>query len=205
MEIGESHRRAQRRMTPSPARPSRGVARLRHLTRLLVAHHTLDDLDAWRTEVQREAERLIPLLEHDSAAAVRAKAWRMVAFVHGVVCHWQETADALERAISAARLAEDARQVARLSSSYVMALSEGPTPIPVAIERAEEVLAYGLVDRQAEAVALLTVAPLHAMSGDFERAREIATQGGGPAAVGRGGRDRRADVGRPVPNRADGR
>jgi class 3 adenylate cyclase/tetratricopeptide (TPR) repeat protein len=148
------------------------------LTRLLVAHHTLDDLDAWRTEVQREAERLIPLLEHDSASAVRAKAWRMVAFVHGVVCHWQETADALERAISAARLAEDARQVARLSSSYVMALSEGPTPIPVAIERAEEVLAYGLVDRQAEAVALLTLAPLHAMSGDFERAREIATQGG---------------------------
>jgi class 3 adenylate cyclase/tetratricopeptide (TPR) repeat protein len=147
------------------------------LTRLLVAHHTLDDLDGWRTEVQQEAERLIPLLEHEEAAAVRAKAWRMVAFVHGVVCHWQETADALERAIAAARLADDQRMVARLSSSYVMALTEGPTPAPVAIERAEEVLAYGLVDRQAEAVALLTMAPLHAMSGDFDRARELVTQG----------------------------
>jgi len=148
------------------------------LTRLLVAHHTLDDLDGWRSEVQQEAERLIPLLEHDDAAAVRAKAWRMIAFVHGVVCHWQETADALERAIAAARLADDHRMIARLSSSYVMALAEGPTPAPVAIERAEEVLAYGLVDRQAEAVALLTMAPLHAMSGDFDRARELATQGG---------------------------
>ena len=91
-------------------------------------------------EVQQEADRLIPLLEHEDAAATRAKAWRMVAFVHGVVCHWQETADALERAIAAARLADDQRMVARLSSSYVMALSEGPTPAPVAIERAEEVL-----------------------------------------------------------------
>ena len=53
------------------------------LTRLLVAHHTLDDLEGWRSEVQQEAERLIPLLEHEDAAAVRAKAWRMVAFVHG--------------------------------------------------------------------------------------------------------------------------
>jgi tetratricopeptide (TPR) repeat protein len=148
------------------------------LTRLLVAHHTLDDLESWRTEVQQEADRLIPLLEHEDAAATRAKAWRMVAFVHGVVCHWQETADALERAIAAARLADDQRMVARLSSSYVMALSEGPTPAPVAIERAEEVLAYGLVDRQAEAVALLTMAPLHAMSGEFDRARELASQGG---------------------------
>ena len=102
----------------------------------------------------------------------------MVAFVHGVVCHWQETADALERAIAAARLADDQRMIARLSASYVMALAEGPTPAPVAIERAEEVLAYGLVDRQAEAVALLTMAPLHAMSGDFERARELAARAG---------------------------
>jgi class 3 adenylate cyclase/tetratricopeptide (TPR) repeat protein len=144
------------------------------LTRLLVAHHSLEELDGWRSEVQHETDRLIPLLESEEAAAVRAKAWRMVAFVHGVVCQWQETADALERAIAAAKLADDQRMIARLSSSYVMALTEGPTPAPVAIERAEEVLAYGLVDRQAEAVALLTTAPLHAMSGDFERARELA-------------------------------
>ncbi len=37
------------------------------------------------------------------APAALAKAWRMVAFVHGTVCRWQETADALERGIHYAR------------------------------------------------------------------------------------------------------
>ena len=37
------------------------------LTRLLVAHHTADDLDAWRADVQRETDRLIPLLEQEDA------------------------------------------------------------------------------------------------------------------------------------------
>jgi ATP/maltotriose-dependent transcriptional regulator MalT len=58
-----------------------------------------------------------------------------------------------------------------------MALSEGPTPAFEAIERSEEVLSYGLVDRQAEAVALLALAPLHAMIGDLGRARELSARG----------------------------
>jgi class 3 adenylate cyclase/tetratricopeptide (TPR) repeat protein len=148
------------------------------LTRLRVAHYTLDDLDGWRAEVQRETDRLIPRLEAEGEVAVLAKAWLMVAFVHGTVCRWQETADALERAIHNARLAGDARKLARHSASYVMALSEGPTPAPVAIERAEEVLEYGLVDRGAEAIIMLSVAPLHAMAGDFERARELTAAAG---------------------------
>ncbi len=148
------------------------------LTRLLVAHYSVDDLDVWRADVQREADRLIPLLGDEGAASVLAKAWRMVAFVHGTVCRWEDTANALERAIGSARVAGDVRQLARLSASYVMALSEGPTPAPEAIERAEEVLGYGLVDRQAEAIALLALAPLHAMSGDFDRARELTARSG---------------------------
>ncbi len=143
------------------------------LTRLRVAHYTLDDLDDWRVEVQRETDRLIPVLEAAGASSVLAKAWLMVAFVHATICHWQEAADALERAITHDREADDARKLARHSASYVMALSEGPTPVPVAIERAEEVLAYGLVDRGAEAIIMLSIAPLHAMSGEFDRAREL--------------------------------
>ena len=112
--------------------------------------HTTEDLDALRAEVQHETDRWIPLLEEIDAPAALAKAWRMVAFVHGTVCRWQETADALERAIHYARMAGDARQTARLSGSYVMALSEGPTPAPEAIARAEEALRLGLVDRQAQ-------------------------------------------------------
>jgi class 3 adenylate cyclase/tetratricopeptide (TPR) repeat protein len=181
MEIGE-FAEAQRRLDAAVA----GAAELGDqtleadaiLTRLRVAHVTLDDLDAWRAEVQRETDRLIPVLEADGDVAVLAKAWLMVAFVHGTVCRWQATADALERAIANARLANDPRKLARHSASYVMALCEGPTPAPIAIERAQEVLAHGLVDRGAEAIIMLSIAPLHAMSGDFDRARELTEVAG---------------------------
>ncbi len=148
------------------------------LTRLLVAHHTVEDLDAFRAEVRREVDRVLPSLNGDEAATVRAKAWRMVAITHGIVCLWQETTDALEHAIAAARRAEDARLVARLSAQYVLALSEGPVPATEAIARAETVMSEGLVDRQAEAVVLLELAPLRAMIGDVETARELYAQGG---------------------------
>jgi class 3 adenylate cyclase len=160
------------------------------LTRLLVAHHTIRDLDTWRQEVQREVDRLTPLLDGDEAASVRAKLWRMVAFVHGTVSQWQAAAGALEQAIAAARIAGDSQRIARLSASYLYALCEGPTPVDVAIERAEEVLGLGLVDRQAEAIILLTIAPLHAMARRFDRARELAARGEellkelGAAAIG---------------------
>jgi class 3 adenylate cyclase/tetratricopeptide (TPR) repeat protein len=146
------------------------------LTRLLVTHHTMEDLEAWRSQVQQNAERLLPTLQADEDAAVRAKAWRMVGFLHGTVGHWRETADAVASAIEAARLAGDARQVSRLSASYLYALSEGPSPAAEGILRAEELMASGLLDRQAEAILLLVVAPLHAMSKDFDRARELASR-----------------------------
>jgi tetratricopeptide (TPR) repeat protein len=148
------------------------------LTRLRVEHYALEDLDAWRIEVQEETDRLIPMLEGEGAPSVLAKAWLMVAFVHATVCRWQAAADSLERAIAHDREADDARKLARHSASYVMALCEGPTPAPVAIERAEEVLRYGLVDRSAEAIIMLAIAPLHAMSGDVDRARELAGDAG---------------------------
>ena len=181
MEIGEFAQAQERLDEAVAAAAASGDTALEAdaiLTRLLVAHHTVTDLDAWRGEVQREADRLIPQLEEVGAAGVLAKAWRMVAFIHGTACRWQETGDALEHALRNARAAGDPRQLARLSASYVMALGEGPTPAPEAIARAEEVLALGLVDRQAEAVAVLALAPLYAMSGDITRGRELGTRAG---------------------------
>ena len=57
-----------------------------------------------------------------------------------------------------------------------MALSEGPTPAPEAIERADEVIGLGITDRQAQALALLQLAPLYAMSRDFDRARDLVAR-----------------------------
>jgi tetratricopeptide (TPR) repeat protein len=146
------------------------------LTRLLVTHHSIEDLDAWCAEVQTTTDRLIPQLGQPSAAGVLAKAWRMVGYTYGSTCQWRETALAYEKAIRSARIAGDARQLARLSSGYVLALSEGPVPAFEAIERTEEILRDGLVDRQAEALVLQALAPLYAMTGELERARELAAR-----------------------------
>jgi len=147
------------------------------LTRLLVRHHATDDLDAWRAEVKRETATLIQVLEEREAYNEAAKAWRMVAFVHGIACEWEETAAAQRRAIHYARLAGNARQEARMSGAYSISLWSGPTPLPEAIAACEEILARGLASRQSEALVLCSLSLLVAMNGEYDRARELYRRG----------------------------
>ena len=143
------------------------------LTRLIVRHHTAEDLEAFRQEVERECLRVIPILEREAAHSELAKAWRLLGFVHGSVCRYGAAADAVQRAVEHARLAGDTRQEARNASAYTMAALHGPTPVPEAIARCETLLAQGLANRQAEAFVLRTLAHLRAMQGDFEQSREL--------------------------------
>jgi predicted ATPase/class 3 adenylate cyclase len=142
-------------------------------TRLLVRHHVEENLERWREEVTREAERLIPMLQEQRADAELAKAWRMLGFVHGSVARYGEAAAAVQEAVEHARRAKDARQEARMASNYIQAALYGPTPAAEAIEQCERLAAEGLNDRQAEALVLCCLAQLRAMQGDFERAREL--------------------------------
>jgi class 3 adenylate cyclase/tetratricopeptide (TPR) repeat protein len=141
------------------------------LTRLLVQHHTTDDLAAWRGEVERQTSRLIPLLEGIGAHAELAKAWRMIQFVYGPVCQWGKQVEVAQRGLDHARLAGNRRLEARLASSYVMGLCEGPTPVEEAIARTGEIIDGQLPDRQAEAMVRCLYAYLLAMKGDFDAAR----------------------------------
>jgi predicted ATPase/class 3 adenylate cyclase len=143
------------------------------LTRLLARHHVADNLERWRDEVTREAERLIPVLREQRADAELAKAWRLLGFVHGSICRYGEAAAAVKEAVEHARRANDARQEARNASAYTLAALYGPTPAAEAIEQCEHLAAQGLSDRQAEALVLCSLAQLRAMRGDFDRAREL--------------------------------
>jgi predicted ATPase len=143
------------------------------LTRLLVRHHATDDLSAWRAEVADVTGGLIPILEEREAYPELAKAWRMVAFVHGITCEWEAVAEAEQHAIRYARLAENARQEARLAAAYSIALCAGPMNVAEAIARCTEILDRGLHHRQSEAVVRCSLALLHAMRGEFDRAREL--------------------------------
>jgi hypothetical protein len=143
------------------------------LTRLLVRHHASTDLDAWRKEVDGETQRFIPILEGQDADYELAKAWRMVAFIHGPVLRWQQVAAAQQKALGHARKAGRPRQEARASSGFTIALRDGPTPVADAIARCEEIIDAGLVDRQAEALVLCSLSYLEAMRANFARAREL--------------------------------
>jgi predicted ATPase/class 3 adenylate cyclase len=147
------------------------------LTRLYVRHHTAEDLEGWRAEVEREAKRAIEQLEgHETAHAELAKAWRLLGSVHGIVLRYGEAAEAVQKAVEHARLAGDRRQEARNASAYTLAALHGPTPVPEAIERCERLLVQGLANRRAEGQVLCVLAHLRAMQGDFEDARELSTR-----------------------------
>jgi class 3 adenylate cyclase/tetratricopeptide (TPR) repeat protein len=146
------------------------------LTRLLVSHHVAPDLDAWRAEVDGETMRIIPLLDAETSPAVLAKAWRMVAFVHGTVCRWEETALAADRTIHHARAAGDPRREARAAGALSMALCSGPTAVPDAVARLEAILGNGLVDGQAEAVVLFSLGVLDGMAARFDEARDLCAR-----------------------------
>jgi predicted ATPase/class 3 adenylate cyclase len=146
------------------------------LTRLLVRHHTAEDLGEWRAEVQREAERAIPILEELDAHAELAKAWSLLGFVHGSVLRYGEAAKAVQRAGEHARLAGDTRQEARNASAYLFLALSGPMPVDEVITRCEGLLNQGLASRLAEAAVLRSLAHLCAMRGDFARARELYTR-----------------------------
>jgi class 3 adenylate cyclase/tetratricopeptide (TPR) repeat protein len=146
------------------------------LTRMLVRLRQADDLEAWRHDVERETSMLIPLLKERNDHAELAKAWRMVGTIHATRCEWEATSKAYSQALEYARLGSKARLVARMSGSYSIALCDGPTPVPVAIEECEALLAAGMSDRQGEALVRFSLASLVAMSGDFAGARGLCRE-----------------------------
>jgi class 3 adenylate cyclase/type II secretory pathway predicted ATPase ExeA len=142
------------------------------LTRLFVRYHAADFGD-WREEVERETERLVPLLQAQGADAELAKAWRLLALVHASECRWEQTAGAQQKSIQHARAAGLRRQEARTTAAYTMSLSDGPTPVPEAIEGCEEIVRAGFGDIQSEAVVLCSLSTLLALDGSFAHAREL--------------------------------
>jgi len=63
------------------------------------------------------------------------------------------------------------------ATSYALAACWGPTPAPVAIERCNEVLEQVSASRLSRGWVLSILGHLHAMQGDFERARTLCRDG----------------------------
>src|SRR6266540_2140769 len=88
---------------------------------------------------------------------------------------WGARAEALERALEHARRVPDAREESTVVALLAQALEYGPTPVPEAIRRCEEIRDAAPDDASVAAIAS-TLGALHAMEGDFDEARELCEQ-----------------------------
>ena len=146
------------------------------IVRMLVRLYSAEPGD-WSTAALQVAEESIPLLEREGAHDELANAWRLSGQVHGIAARYLQIVSAIEKSIAHARLAGDARMVARAGLALSTTALYGPTPVPQAIEQCERIIADGLTNRQVEAIVMCTLAHLRAMNAEFETARDLYRRG----------------------------
>ncbi len=131
-----------------------------------------DDATDWSTSVAREIDFSLPLFEEAGDEAGQTLAWRLRTLMHGAAGRWADVADAADHVIEHARRAGDARAQTRASIAYADAIVYGPTPVPEAIVRGEQLARQSSGDQIALVTIKLQLAQLYAMQGQFERARD---------------------------------
>ena len=148
-------------------------ARLRQLLLELRTGST----EQWSDEAVPQIEDSIEVFRRVGDHAGLARAYRVLGYVHGTACNYADAAAACERALYHAREAGDRKEERVNATSYALALCWGPTPVDEAIERCEAILEQVTGNRLSRGWVLCLLAHLHAMKGEFERARELSRNG----------------------------
>ena len=143
------------------------------LTRMLVSMHS-GESGSWSDSVLELTIDLIPLLEQQEAHSELARAWRLVAMVQQMAGQLAKASGSIAQVIRHARLAGDERMVARSALGMTFNAVYGPTPALQAIAECEALIAGDFADRQVQNLIICKVAQLHAMVGNFEKARTSA-------------------------------
>ena len=140
----------------------------RQFARYLVAEGTTGD------ENVRLAREVMPELERLGDELGLARAWWLKSESDALACRWLERAEALEQALAHAHRAETGLDVAGTVSGLLsLALLYGPTPVPEAIARVEELLLEAGSDPALRATVSASLAGLLAMQGEADRARSL--------------------------------
>jgi tetratricopeptide (TPR) repeat protein len=105
-----------------------------------------------------------------------AKAWLAVAEVHLTTCRWGLSAEALERALPHASKA-GTQELVLVLTHLANSVYWGPTPVPDAIRRCEEILELGSGHLIVEANVLCYLGGFLAMQGRFDESKEQLTRG----------------------------
>jgi class 3 adenylate cyclase/tetratricopeptide (TPR) repeat protein len=125
--------------------------------------------DRYRVEVQQALE----LLERLGDEEGQSRAWRLLGLDSYLRCQIGRSEDEFQRAVEHARAAGDQRIEAGNLYALVQAAYWGPTPVAEGIRRCQAIRAQAEGSYRVEMSALHTLAGLHAMAGEFDRAREL--------------------------------
>jgi tetratricopeptide (TPR) repeat protein len=123
-------------------------------------------------DAQHEAEAILASLESLGDHGGAARAWRVLALLHGNAGRYDELADAAQNLIEAAGAADEPRLVRQGATGYAIGAVLGTTPVDEALEVCRRILSEVGGDRLAEAIVCGALAQLHAMQGDFAAARQ---------------------------------
>jgi len=127
-------------------------------------------------EARDQAETAARLFEELADEQGLSKAWRLWSELDLELCRWEPYRDTNERALFHARRAEDAHEEALALKSISRALIHGPTPLPEAIVRCEEICREWATNRRLAADAHVDLGFLFAMQGRAEDARAQFTR-----------------------------
>jgi class 3 adenylate cyclase/tetratricopeptide (TPR) repeat protein len=146
----------------------------------LAAHATLGKLELRLDSPDRGPERyradvqeVLSLLERLGDTQGQSRAWRLLGLDSYLRCQIGRAEDEFQRALDHARDAGDQRVEAANLYALVQAAFWGPTPVAEGIRRCQEIRDRAEGSYRVEMAALHTLAGLHAMAGEFERAREL--------------------------------
>jgi predicted ATPase/class 3 adenylate cyclase len=122
-------------------------------------------------------DEAIPALEELGDDTALAKAWHLIGLARGLWCGRFAIGEAaLERALEYAHRANDRRQEAEILAQLGFAAWSGPTPVPEAVLRCEEILEAAGGNPTIEAGALRSLAALEARRGRFDESRRLISQ-----------------------------
>jgi class 3 adenylate cyclase/tetratricopeptide (TPR) repeat protein len=142
---------------------------------LIVRMHgrSFTDPEGWSEVVADMVPDAIAVLERHADHSALAKAWGLLAGVHGLGCQYARAEDAVRRAVEEARLAGDRRQELKYLPTYALSAAYGPTPVPDALARCQTILMQSADSKGAQALVLCALSHLQGLAGRFEEARDL--------------------------------
>ena len=129
--------------------------------------------ERWSERLVEEALRMLEESDGKDNDATLATIWRLLALAHGTSGRYGLATRAAEHAMKHARRANDGRQIRLAAAHYALAALHGPTSVPEAVRRCEEIASEVHGDRRTQGMVTNALAALRAMGGDFDDARRL--------------------------------